>query len=143
MKKAILVLFCSIFTASIVFAAGEQDAARSKDPNYPIKISVFTSEPQQQPPASNKTYKWMKERFNVEFEWDILVGDLDQKIGVMIASGDYPDLLHISSPKFIEAGAVIPLEDLIEAHGPNLKKAYGHVWDHLKEEDGHIYCLPN
>lgn len=143
MKKAILVLFCSIFTASIVFAAGEQDAAGSKDPNYPIKISVFTSEPQQQPPASNKTYKWMKERFNVEFEWDILVGDLDQKIGVMIASGDYPDLLHISSPKFIEAGAVIPLEDLIEAHGPNLKKAYGHVWDQLKEEDGHIYCLPN
>jgi putative aldouronate transport system substrate-binding protein len=60
----------------------------------------------------------------------------------MIAGGDYPDLLHVDSPKFIEAGALIPLEDLIEKHAPNLKRHYASAWEKMKSDDGHIYVLP-
>jgi len=118
-------------------------AAGGQPEDYPITISVFTIQPQQTPPEDNKIYKWIKEKFNVTFTWDIAVGQKDQKIGTMIAAQDYPDLIEVDSTKFIEAKALIPLEDLIEKYGPNLKKKYAGVWEKMKEDDGHIYCLPN
>ena len=57
-----------------------------------------------------------------------MVGDIEQKLGVMIAGGDYPDMITANA-KFTAANAVIPLEDLIEEHAPNLKKHYGNVWN--------------
>ncbi len=112
----------------------------------PIEISVFTVNPMPMPPADNRAYKMIKEKLGVTFKWDIAVGEKDQKIGVMIAGQDYPDLLHIDSNKFIEAGACIPLEGLIEKYAPNLKRHYQAdptVWKKMFEKDGHIYCLPD
>ena len=116
--------------------------ASGVDMNYPIEISVFSMAAMQQPPADNKIYKWIEENLFVTFSWDILVGDKDQKIGVMIAGGDYPDILHVDSTKFYEAGALIPLEELIEKYGPRLKAHYAEVWEKMREDDGHIYTLP-
>lgn len=116
--------------------------AGSGDPDYPVNISVFSMAAMQQPPADNKIYKWIADNLHVTFTWDILVGEKDQKIGVMIAGGDYPDLLHVDSQKFYEAGALIPLDDLIEQHGPRLKEHYASAWEKMKEDDGHVYVLP-
>lgn len=111
----------------------------------PIEISVFTVNTNYPiPPATNRAYKLIKEKLGVTFKWDIVVGEADQKIGVMIAGQDYPDLLHINSPKFIDAGACIPLEDLIEKYAPNLKRHYQSdpvTWAKMHEADGHVYCL--
>lgn len=109
----------------------------------PMTVSVFTVENKVAPPTDNKIYQLMEEKLGVKFAWDIAVGSKDQKIGTMIASGDYADLLFIDSSKFIDAGACIPLEGLIEKYAPNIKKHYAPVWEKLKEKDGHIYCLPN
>jgi putative aldouronate transport system substrate-binding protein len=112
----------------------------------PIEISAFTVNSMPMPPDDNRAYKLIAEKLGVTFKWDIAVGEKDQKIGVMIAGQDYPDLLHIDSPKFIDAGACIPLEDLIEKYAPNLKRHYQAdpvVWNKMKEKDGHIYCLPD
>jgi putative aldouronate transport system substrate-binding protein len=123
---------------------GKKDVPATAEDNSPINISVFTIVNQQQPPEDNKIFKWIKEKYNVTFTWDIAVAQKDQKIGVMIASGDYPDLMeNDGSQKFIDAGAFIPLEDLIEKYGPNLKAHYASCWEKMKADDGHIYVLPN
>jgi len=49
-------------------------------------------------------------------EYEFIVGnDETTKVGVIIASGDYPDIVngHERHRQFVEAGAVIPIEDLI------------------------------
>ncbi len=129
--------------ASSLFAQPVDKLPTTKLP--PIEISVFTVNTNFPiPPADNRAYKLIKEKLGVTFKWDIVVGEADQKIGVMIAGEDYPDLLHINSPKFIDAGAVIPLEDLIEKHAPNLKRHYQSnpvTWAKMHEPDGHVYCL--
>jgi putative aldouronate transport system substrate-binding protein len=61
----------------------------------------------------------------------------------MIAGGEYPDILELRGNEWIDAGALIPLEGLIEQHGPNIKKHYAEVWDKMKSADGHIYYLIN
>ena len=63
----------------------------------------------------------------VKLKVEYLVGvDARQKAGVMIASGDYPDLINPgeATGEFIAAGAFIPLDDYIEKYGQNIKKIY-------------------
>jgi len=98
--------------------------------------------PYPQPPTGNKIYKWIKKNFHVTFTWDIMEGGKDEKIAQMTESGNYPDLLHIDSRKFYDAGALIPLDELIEKYAPRLKEHYAGIWERMKEDDGHVYTLP-
>ena len=86
MKKTVAMLLVACALTTSMFAAKKKVET--------LKISVFTIQNRKQPAKSNKTYKWIKENFGVEFAWDILVGDKDQKIGMLIASGDLPDLVE-------------------------------------------------
>ncbi|MCX7711801.1 MAG: ABC transporter substrate-binding protein [Clostridia bacterium] len=109
----------------------------------PIEIAAFIGRPGQAPTADNRIYKKIKDKLGATFKFDFLVGDLEQKIGVMVAGGDYPDLVS-GHQKFVSAKTYIPLEDLIEKHAPNLKKHYEKDWNKIKDpDDGHIYLLPN
>lgn len=89
--------------------------------------------------------KLIKEYTGVTLEYEAVVGgDIESKVGVMIASGEYPDIIWggDNHQKFLEAGAAIPLDDLIEEYGENTKIAYDEAT--LKKhrlEDGHIYFL--
>ncbi|WP_027091355.1 ABC transporter substrate-binding protein [Cohnella thermotolerans] len=109
----------------------------------PFTISVFYGASGPIPTENNKIYKKIRDELGVTLKEEYLVGDLEQKLGVMIAGGDYPDLIT-ASPKLTAAKAVIPLEDLIEQYAPNIKKHYEKVWNMMKDpSDGHIYWLPN
>lgn len=112
-------------------------------PEQPFEISVFLGEAGQQPTADNKIYKKIKDELGVTFKFEFLAGDKNQKLGVMIAGADYPDMITADT-KLTAAGAVIPLEDIIEQHAPNLKKHFEKYWNQMKDpNDGHIYYLPN
>jgi len=140
-RKIICICACFVFFASCSKKT-TQRVFEDTDPTSSINISVFSMAGHAQPPANNRIYKWIAENLNVTFTWDILVGDKDQKIGVMIAGGDYPDLLHVDSTKFYEAGALLPLDELVDKYAPRLKKHYAEAWEKMKEDDGHVYTLP-
>lgn len=109
----------------------------------PFEISIFTNQTGPIPTDDNRIYKKIKDELGVTLKEEYLVGDVEQKLGVMIAGGDYPDMITANT-KLTAAKAVIPLEDLIEQHAPNLKKHYEKVWNMMKDpDDGHIYWLPN
>ena len=59
----------------------------------PFTISAFIGEAGQQPTPDNKIYKMIKEKTGASFEFEFLAGDKDQKLGVMIAGSDYPDIM--------------------------------------------------
>ncbi|KAF4325379.1 hypothetical protein G195_000902 [Phytophthora kernoviae 00238/432] len=62
----------------------------------------------------------------------------------MIASNKYPDVMVPDGAidKIVDAGAFIPLNDLIDQYGPNIKRVYEPYYNLMKEEDGNIYFLP-
>ncbi|OAS17916.1 sugar ABC transporter substrate-binding protein [Paenibacillus oryzisoli] len=118
-------------------------AATQSDAIKPVTLSLFIDSPYQQPTPDNKIYKMIKEKTGVTLKMEFLVGDLQQKLGVMIAGGDYADIMT-GNDKLIAAGAFVPLEDLIEKYAPNLKKHYASVWNQMKDPaSGHLYVLPN
>ncbi|MEC0368817.1 ABC transporter substrate-binding protein [Paenibacillus chibensis] len=123
---------------------GSNDNKDGKDGKVePFNVSVFIGEAGQQPTPDNKIYKKIKDELGASFNFEFLAGDINQKLGVMIAGSDYPDLMT-GNTKLTAAGAFIPLEDLIEKYAPNLKKHYADYWNMMKDpSDGHIYVLPN
>ena len=147
MKKLMTVALAAMLALTMVGCKG---GAKKQN----LNISVFTIQQRQQPPADNKIYKWIEEKFGVTFSWDILVGDKDQKIGVLIASGDLPDLVEVDSEKFAGAGCLIDIKPLVEKYCPNIMKHYSSVWKQMLDADSekdangnivtpHIYSLPN
>ena len=128
--KKMLAAATAVLALSLV-GCNNGNNAKSK----PLNISVFTIQQREQPSADNKIYKWMEEKFGVTFNWDILVGDKDQKIGVLIASGDLPDLVEVDSEKFQGAGCLRDLKPLVEKYAPNIKKHYANVWKKMIDQD--------
>ncbi|MCH5293048.1 MAG: hypothetical protein J1E07_04900 [Treponema sp.] len=147
MKKVMSVALAAVMALSLV-------GCSKGGKNGAMNISIFSIQQREQPPADNKTYKWIEEKFGVTFSFDILVGDKDQKIGVLIASGDLPDLVEVDSEKFQGAGTLRDLKPLVEKYGPNLMKHYSSAWKKMIDQDSekdangniikeHIYSLPN
>ena len=116
----------------------------------PITLTVFRGDPGDQPADDNKIYKMIEDEFGVTFEIEFLAGDLDEKLGLMIAGEDYPDLFDAgnSADLIISNGALINLLDYINPEDtPRL-------WAHIEpqkarlieqDEDGNdvLYIVPN
>ncbi|QJD86569.1 extracellular solute-binding protein [Cohnella herbarum] len=86
----------------------------------------------------------LTEKTGVELKYDEVVGDLFQKWDLWLAASDFPDIVRLDNEhlqKYIDAGAVIPLDDLIDQYGPNIKEKWGDYLNLLRHDDGHIYSL--
>jgi len=93
---------------------------------------------------NNPVAKQIEEKLNIKLKWDVFSGVGQDKLNVMLASGDYPDMIMLSDPTRVIADKIaIPLNDLIDQYGPDLKKKYGSALNMLKQSDGNIYHLTN
>jgi putative aldouronate transport system substrate-binding protein len=123
--------------------AAEKDAETGLTPmadRDPITFKIFLRDPNTAPSKDNPILKKITELTGVTIEYEFLVGDLQQKQGVMIAGEDYPDAIFAESAKFIDAGAFIPLEDKLPNY-PNLNAHYSPNKDKMTAPDGHEYIL--
>lgn len=90
--------------------------------------------------------KKLTEKTGVTIQAEYAVDGSNQKLPLMVASGEYPDLVFAKGDAnlFVDSGAFIDLTDLIEEHAPNIKKVYGEYMSRLKwgNDDEAIYVLP-
>jgi putative aldouronate transport system substrate-binding protein len=143
MKKFLVVLVAlTVVTGTTLFANGKKEAKSER-----VTLSIFIGEPMPDYPEGGTIVgNRIKELVNVDFDFEFLVGDRATRTGIMLASGDYPDILNArgETSRFVDAGVAIPLNSLIEDHAPNLKKLIGdNYWEALKAADGNIYSIPD
>ena len=140
MKKVLSVLFI-LFLATAAFAGGEAPAEEG-----PTEYDIFLGYPKEDYPEGGTIFgDWLEEQTNVVINWEFIVGDLEQKVGLIAASGDYPDAIHPRNETevLLGAGALIVLDDLIASNGPNIENLYGWRIDMIRRaDDGHIYWFP-
>ncbi|MFY9297150.1 MAG: ABC transporter substrate-binding protein [Caldicoprobacterales bacterium] len=98
---------------------------------------------------------WYEEKTNVHAEFEVLpTKDGDEKLNLILASGDYPDIIMsagLSASQIMSygaQGAFIPLNDMIEEHGFEIKKVFedesmAYVKDLITFPDGNIYTIPD
>lgn len=100
---------------------------------------------------TNEFTQWYEEQTNVHINWNVLTGSSKEKLNVLLASGEYPDvflgtnLTQSEQFGYGTQGIFLPLNDLIKEYGPNVTKALEEK-DWAKEQitapDGSIYALP-
>ncbi|OBZ12693.1 extracellular solute-binding protein [Bacillus sp. FJAT-26390] len=112
-----------------------------------IKVTISTTDPKLK--TDTAVQKAISEKTGVELEYMPVIGGAEQaqqKYEIWLASEDYPEIVNMgvgSISKYRDGGALLPLEDLIEQYGPNIKKKFGKFYELLRDPDGHIYSLSN
>ena len=90
-----------------------------------------------------------EEKMGVDLNISLIQHDgFTEKLGMMLAQGDFPDVISGDLPYTsvmsgaIENGLFLPLDDLLAEYAPNMMEQVPEaVWDELRGEDGHIYGI--
>lgn len=127
------------------------DQSGTLTPSNPTTLTVWITSANQAPAANNKITDLLKEQLGVTLEYEIVTPDnVDQKIGVMLAGGQFPDLIGTTDlqMRLLEGGALLRLDDMLATGDyPNLAT---HVEDDIRkmsysgsEVEPGLYIFPN
>ncbi len=174
-KKILSILFATVFTVSTVLTGcsgnetkpetdGDKSIqanndAESTEPNEwgwvvpaeTLNISVYPGygdqvEFEDDEHGGKATYdKWLLDNMNVSIDLTYYSIDMDEKLNLMLATNDYPDVITWMSDdmaqKFIAQGKAVDLTELIGKYGDNITRRMGDYINMLYDEDGKIYKL--
>lgn len=91
--------------------------------------------------------KWLLDNMNVKINLVYYSNDPVEKLNLMLANGDYPDVITWMSDdmanKFIAQGKAVELTPYIEKYGDNITRRLGNYMNMLKDEEGKISKLPH
>jgi len=155
-KTSALILACVLLLTLVLAGCSSSEKGSGEvDANGKVPMNVFVHQGSDMNLATNKFTKKMEEKFNIKFNWTTVPFDgAAEKRQISLASGDYPDL-YLLIPwvdrfsqtdllKFGQQGVILPLNDLIDQHAPNIKKVLDSN-DYYKAmntaPDGKIYGL--
>lgn len=123
----------------------KKEAGSSKSEGGVTELTFYNADLQEDDPWTDPVAEALTEATGVKLKTDHPVGEDKQKISLMIAEQNFPDIIYAKGDagSLIDAGVLIDMTDLIEEYGPNIKKLYGDEFDKLKysEEDPSIYQL--
>lgn len=134
-------------TGSAAEASSSGETADDADDKSPITFEYFNADGKNGN-WDNPVAKAITEATGVTLDVSYPVasqGDAKEDVALMIANDEYPDMIYAkgSATDLYQAGALIDMTDLIEKHGPNIKKMYGAEMEKLKwsQDDPGIYQL--
>ncbi len=117
-------------------------------PTTPAEIKMFTmfnAVPGTEVPDDNRVLRKIAELTGAWAKVTWLTGQTaDERIGVMIASGEFPDFITGSTgtAALLDAGVLIPIDQYWDNY-PNIKNYLSEeYWNKVRQKDGHIYWVP-
>ena len=152
-KISCIALILFLFAAAYAAAGAEGESAAAGDGPLVMSMFITLGERQQSmAPGENRYTDYLQEKFNVSFDLTVVPGEARlEKQNLLLASGTYPDIFFDGqfSPadqmKYGGQGVLIPINDLIANHGPDIEKAWELLpvlqkW--MVTPDGNIYSIP-
>ena len=144
-SPAVLLTASAVLWVLLISCGGSGDKGASKlemrDGKPVLSMYIQSSTPTPNPVTIDRK---LEELTGYIVEKTFLVADQEATSGIMLASGDYADILNMreDTQKFVDAGVFIPLQDLIKEHAPNIYRMYQPYWEQIKARDGNIYTIP-
>ncbi|AWB45537.1 ABC transporter substrate-binding protein [Paenibacillus sp. CAA11] len=138
---------CSGNGGSTTDNKGSASSVTKGDESKPITFTYFSEDSSTNwNHMQDEVGKVITEKTGVTLDAEFAVGDPVQKISLIAATGNYPDLIAAKADvgKLVDAGAIIDLTDLIDKHAPNIKKMLGDKLVRTKYslDDQAIYAVP-
>ncbi len=109
-----------------------------------VTLTMYVQSTAPSPLGESEIDEKIREITGYKIERRFLVADQATTSGIMLASGEYPDILNMKedTQKFVDAGVYIPLQDLIRKNAPNIYRIFEPYWAQIKAPDGNIYTIP-
>lgn len=153
MKRTLaLILALALVLGCVSFAAAETPKANKFGwviPEKTIKFTVYTGSdiPDEVAKYTAKLHDYLLANFNVDLTVLVYENDATERLNLMLAGNDYPDVIVTSianSTQWLEQGRAVDLTDYIASGDyPNLVARYGDYLKRFYSDDGHIYQLGN
>ncbi|MDR7078464.1 putative aldouronate transport system substrate-binding protein [Neobacillus niacini] len=166
-KNMFLAFILAIITAVVIAGCSSSEAGKEEkkevdkkevtDEKVAFSMAIRTlaiPHVENSPNINEDPYvKKIEEFTNTDIDIQLLPhNDYKTKMDLMFASGDIPDVVQgmgkftnsgQSLVQAVEAGVFLPLDELIDEYGPNLKKFIPkEVWETQRFTDGKIYAIP-
>lgn len=147
MKTKAIVLLLLAGWATAAWASGEKEGEAAAQ--GPVSFSLFIRTVPDFVPENNPWVEQINRDTNSKITWIVApAATAWEKRNVLLASGDYPDVLMLMGPEdalydeMREAGKLQALDTYI-AKAPNLQKHTHQVaWDAARAKDGRLYMVP-
>ena len=136
MKKALVFLLAVLMLAVPVFAQGTSESNSSSDSSKADKLTYWAPlnpniSAVAQDFSQTEYWKEVMKRTNTDIEFQHVSaandGVLSEGFNILIASGDYPDIIEYKWTAYpggpqaaIDDGVIIPLNDIFEKYCPNI-----------------------
>ncbi|GAB6929668.1 ABC transporter substrate-binding protein [Paenibacillus sp. JCM 10914] len=152
-KKKWLLPLTLLLSASMLLSAcggGKDNNAGEGNAEKPVELIWYTIGTPQKDTAMvvEEINKYTAEKIGATVDMKLIdFGDYNQKMQVMVASGEPMDILFTSSWAFdyvqnARKGAFMELDELIENHGQDIKEAIDPAFLEGSKVDGHNYAIP-
>ncbi|WP_319418026.1 extracellular solute-binding protein [Virgibacillus necropolis] len=167
MKKSLRIMLVALFALLLLAACSEEAAEKSdeeavpvNDEGFPIvdeeiKLSLIAPGTGMAEWKDMPTLQKYSEMTNINFDYKTPpMSDFKTKLNLAFASGDIEDIIYAAGTSNLtpamevdygKQGVLLPLEDLIAEHAPNIQKMFEEnpaIKKSVTTVDGHIYSLP-
>ncbi|MBW7454077.1 extracellular solute-binding protein [Paenibacillus sepulcri] len=133
---------------------GTNSPAQDGNSEPPVTLNTFiTVPPRIEDVSTNTVTTFIEDKLNIKFKFDATPqANAKDKKKLIMASGDYPavflsgDFTQAEQIDYGKQGILMPLNDLIEKYGNEIKKAFEEDADlkaAITAPDGNIYALPH
>jgi putative aldouronate transport system substrate-binding protein len=122
------------------------EPVESSESSEPLTLTFFDKNVGD--PFTNPVALEITKRTGIFIEVQQPTGNPDEKLNLMLNSGDLPDIVlmdrrETTLNKYIEAGALVALNDLMNEYAPNIVEQYGDVLAKSVYTDGKNYYFNN
>ena len=155
MKKFLAMALCLVLALSCVGGLAEGESVYPIETDVTLRVWMASNMSYSSTYASANEHPWFQDwekRTGIDVDWvePAAGADKTQAYNLMIAGGDYPDLIFASdivnnAGSHIENNVIIPLNDYLSEYAPNLWALMQNNADidkSYKTDDGQYYCFP-
>lgn len=133
---------CSAAESTVVLDTQQQE--NTQESLDPVTFTFYSADGLEDT-WTDPVAQMITEKTGVTLKMDYPADSNDNRIELMVATGEYPDFVFAkgSVSTLIRNDALIDMSDLIDEYGPNIKKLYGDEYENLRysSEDPSIYQL--
>lgn len=133
---------CSAAESTVVLDTQQQE--NTQESLDPVTFTFYSADGLEDT-WTDPVAQTITEKTGVTLKMDYPADSNDNRIELMVATGEYPDFVFAkgSVSTLIRNDALIDMSDLIDEYGPNIKKLYGDEYENLRysSEDPSIYQL--
>ncbi len=145
-KTFLSILLTGVMALSLFTGCGSSTNETSSDSSdgKTKDFSVFYASAQKEIPQNNRLKNVIEKKIGAKLNESFLTGQTaKERIGVMIAGGQYPDFIDgvQGTQALLDAHVLVPIDKYWDKY-PNIKNFYSKSdWNKLRQSDGHIYFI--